>query len=119
MEGETRFSKIGAISESASRAELAALDLKQLFLAMTEEVRIIVVKLADRLHNMRTLGSMPAHKQQKIAKETLLVRLSTHTQPLLGFYIRPPATSAHVGNFPTCTHAKTTHIAFCQPGMSF
>ena len=76
MEGETRFSKIGAISESASRAELAALDLKQLFLAMTEEVRIIVVKLADRLHNMRTLGSMPAHKQQKIAKETLLVRAS-------------------------------------------
>ena len=74
VEGETRFSKIGAISESASRAELAALDLKQLFLAMTEEVRIIVVKLADRLHNMRTLGSMPAHKQQKIAKETLLVR---------------------------------------------
>ncbi|CAL5224551.1 g7251 [Coccomyxa viridis] len=73
VEGETRFSKIGAISESASRAELAALDLKQLFLAMTEEVRIIVVKLADRLHNMRTLGSMPAHKQKKIAKETLLV----------------------------------------------
>ncbi len=77
MEGETRFSKIGAISESASRAELAALDLKQLFLAMTEEVRIIVVKLADRLHNMRTLGSMPAHKQKKIAKETLLVRPPT------------------------------------------
>lgn len=43
MEGETRFSKIGAMSESASRAELAALDLKQLFLAMTEEV------LASRL----------------------------------------------------------------------
>ena len=76
VEGETRFSKIGAISESASRAELAALDLKQLFLAMTEEVRIIVVKLADRLHNMRTMGSMPAHKQQKIAKETLLVGAS-------------------------------------------
>ncbi len=38
VEGETRFSKIGAMSESASRAELAALDLKQLFLAMTEEV---------------------------------------------------------------------------------
>lgn len=83
VEGETRFSKIGAISESASRAELAALDLKQLFLAMTEEVRIIVVKLADRLHNMRTLGSMPAHKQQKIAKETLLVRLYPHASLIL------------------------------------
>lgn len=50
-----------------------ALDLQQLFLAMTEEVRIIVVKLADRLHNMRTLGSMLPHKQQKIADETLAV----------------------------------------------
>ncbi|BDA49388.1 probable GTP diphosphokinase RSH1, chloroplastic [Coccomyxa sp. Obi] len=73
VEGETRFSKIGAIGENASRAELAALDLKQLFLAMTEEVRIIIVKLADRLHNMRTLDSMPPHKQKKIADETLLV----------------------------------------------
>lgn len=73
VEGETRFSKIGAF-ENASRAELAALDLKQLFLAMTEEVRIIIVKLADRLHNMRTLDSMPPHKQKKIAEETLLVR---------------------------------------------
>ncbi len=78
VEGETRFSKIGAIGEGASRAELAALDLRQLFLAMTEEVRIIIVKLADRLHNMRTLGSMPAHKQKKIADETLLVRSSLH-----------------------------------------
>jgi (p)ppGpp synthase/HD superfamily hydrolase len=49
------------------------MDLQQLFLAMTEDARIIVVKLADRLHNMRTMASMPSHKQAKIAGETLRV----------------------------------------------
>ena len=71
VEGETKFSKIGNIEGGCSKADLKALDLQQLFLAMTEEVRIIVVKLADRLHNMRTLGSMAPEKQQKIAAETL------------------------------------------------
>ena len=68
------------------KADLKAVDLQQLFLAMTEEVRIIVVKLADRLHNMRTLGSMLPEKQQKIANETLqvglyLVDVEQHASP--------------------------------------
>lgn len=50
-----------------------AMDLQQLFLAMTEDFRIIVVKLADRLHNMRTMASMPPVKQRKIALETIRV----------------------------------------------
>ena len=73
VEGETRFSKIGNISGMTSVADVKAEDLRQLFLAMSEEVRIIVVKLADRLHNMRTLGSMKPDKQKKIAAETLQV----------------------------------------------
>ena len=73
VEGETRFSKIGKISGMTAVADVKAEDLRQLFLAMTEEVRIIVVKLADRLHNMRTLGSMKPEKQNKIAAETLQV----------------------------------------------
>jgi (p)ppGpp synthase/HD superfamily hydrolase len=52
---------------------MQAMDLQQLFLAMTEDSRIIVVKLADRLHNMRTMAGMPPHKQTKIANETLRV----------------------------------------------
>ncbi|KAK9817748.1 hypothetical protein WJX72_001567 [[Myrmecia] bisecta] len=80
VEGETKFSKIsksscgaGGNGSGPEANDIKAMDLQQLFLSMTEEVRIIVVKLADRLHNMRTLGSMPPHKQKKIADETLAV----------------------------------------------
>ena len=76
VEGETRFSKITTLSNAGNAAQsvdVKALDLQQLFVAMTKELRIAVVKLADRLHNMRTLGSMPAAKQAKIANETLQV----------------------------------------------
>lgn len=58
---------------AASQSDAKAQDLQFLFLAMTEEVRIIVVKLADRLHNMRTMASMPPGKQRRIAHETLSV----------------------------------------------
>ena len=92
VEGETRFSKITTLSNAGNTAQsvdVKALDLQQLFVAMTKELRIAVVKLADRLHNMRTLGSMPAAKQAKIANETLQVRSSpwgSAMQYLKGFF---------------------------------
>lgn len=87
VEGETKVSKLGklqcASSEAVSR-DVKADDLRQMFLAMTEEVRVIIVKLADRLHNMRTLMHMPSHKQRYISLETLQV--FAPLAKLLGMY---------------------------------
>jgi guanosine-3',5'-bis(diphosphate) 3'-pyrophosphohydrolase len=67
VEGVTKISKI----DFASREEAQAENVRKMMLAMVDDIRVVLIKLADRLHNMRTLQHLSAERQQKIAKETL------------------------------------------------
>ncbi len=57
--------------QKSRRKDLSTETLRKTFLAMGEDIRVIIIKLADRLHNMRTLGFMPESARRRIAKETL------------------------------------------------
>ena len=62
--------KLGQIPLS-TREEVQAENIRKMFMAMNEDIRVIIIKLADRLHNMRTLAHMPEYKQREKSQETL------------------------------------------------
>ena len=74
VDGVTKMQRIGEFHQQESRAQQPAEQaesLRKLLLAMAEDVRVVLIKLADRLHNMRTLKYLDGERQQRIARETL------------------------------------------------
>jgi GTP diphosphokinase / guanosine-3',5'-bis(diphosphate) 3'-diphosphatase len=67
VEGVTKIDKINL----ASREERQAENVRKMVLAMVDDIRVVLIKLADRLHNMRTLKHLPEERRQQVAKETL------------------------------------------------
>ncbi|MEO7142345.1 MAG: HD domain-containing protein, partial [Bryobacteraceae bacterium] len=67
VDGVTKLAKL----DLHSRAERQAENMRKMLLAMVNDIRVVMVKLADRLHNMRTLGSLAPERRERIAQETL------------------------------------------------
>ncbi|HIC94679.1 MAG TPA: RelA/SpoT family protein, partial [Anaerolineae bacterium] len=73
VNGVTKLEEIGKLSQMGRRElqDKEAESLRKMFLAMVDDVRVVLIKLADRLHNMRTLGALPPERQRRFARETL------------------------------------------------
>jgi GTP pyrophosphokinase len=98
VDGVTKISKVQGITPT----EREATNLRKMTLAMLTDLRVIMVKLADRLNNMRTLGFMPPEKQRSIARETLDIftplasilgihKIQAELEDLALFYLEPQA----------------------------
>lgn len=110
VDGVTKLAYIDTMSKMGSRdmETQEAESLRKMFLAMVDDVRVVLIKLADRLHNMRTLASLPPERRVRIARETLEIfaplanrlgiwQIKWELEDL-GFRHYDPETYAHIAN---------------------
>jgi GTP pyrophosphokinase len=71
VDGTTKLSKLSWRANSAQKMETQAQNLRKMLIAMAEDLRVVFIKLSDRLHNMLTLEALPPEKRRSIAQETL------------------------------------------------
>ncbi len=71
VDGTTKLGKLALSGEGVVASELQVENLRKMLVAMAEDLRVVFIKLADRLHNMRTLDALSSEKQRSIAQETL------------------------------------------------
>src|SRR5580704_1295936 len=118
VDGVTKLSKL----DLASREERQAESVRKMLLAMVNDIRVVIVKLADRLHNMRTLGCLPREKQLRIAQETIEIyapiahrlgmgKIRGELEDLAFRFLEPEASAELIKEFETARPGNETFLA--------
>src|SRR6202041_2424885 len=112
VEGVTKISKLDLLAPEDRQAE----NVRKMLLAMVNDIRVIMVKLADRLHNMRTIGSLSPERRERIASETMEIyapiahrlgmgKIRAELEDLAFRYLEPEASAGLLKEF------ETAHVA--------